>query len=216
MSTPPGPPGEGEGAGGPTLWSEPSLEWAPPSGPAADAGTSDLVRRPWRLLLVALCLGALTGAGWVGWYQANSGWLVRPAPPGARVQVEGSTYRLSELYSTDLLVGGPGEEPQRPPPGTVFVVGRVQVDTREAEQAPTADGPVQSWCDLSLLGAGTMVWDPQAPVVRRPHPPTCAGRAAQTVEVVYRVPLRERDRIRGVLVRPTLGPGTTWLLQPPA
>ncbi|WP_157973759.1 hypothetical protein [Desertihabitans aurantiacus] len=217
MTTSAGPPPGPDGATGRPTWSPPSPQWGPPSGPAAQPGTSTLVRRPWRLLLVAVCVAALTGVGWVGWYQANSGWLLRPAAPGATVRVEGSTYRLIELYSADRLVGtDPGEEPQQPPPGTVFVVARVEVDTRGAEQVATADGPVRAWCDLPLLGTGTAVWDPQAPVVGRPLPSTCEAAAAQTVEVVYRVPLRDRDRVRGVLVRPTLGPGTTHLLRPPS
>ncbi len=174
-----------------------------------------LVRRPWTVLVVALCVAALTGAGWLLWFSANTGLLLRVGPSGGTVTVEGTRYQLVELYSADQLQDVDGGEPQLPEPHTSFVVARLAVDTRATELAEDVD-PADPFvfCGVELLGPDAMSWRAQAPVVSRAEPSTCEHGREQVLEQVFTVPSDQLDQLRGLVVPHRLGPGTDWVLRP--
>ncbi|MVA74925.1 hypothetical protein GC722_02615 [Auraticoccus sp. F435] len=175
-----------------------------------------LARRPWPVLVVALCLAALLCAGWVVWVSANTGELTRPAADGDRATVGGTGYRLVELYTTDRLTDAAGGEDQLPEPQATFVVARLEVDTRGTEAVPNEldGGEPFVYCGTELLGADGMVWQAEAPVVQREVPSSCEAGREQPMEQVFMVPAAQVDEIRGVVVRRSFGPGVERVLAP--
>lgn len=180
-----------------------------------------LVRRPWPVLVVSLCLAAVLGAGWVLWVGLSTGMVSRVAPPGATVTADGISYRLVELYAGDRVADVDGGEALQAEPGAVFVVAHLEVDaTRaavfEGDTPFTSPGEVvRVGCRTELRGRDGMTWSPEGPLVARELPSSCPDGARLTLEQVYVVPTAQLGSIQGVVVGPQLGPGIDRVLRPP-
>ncbi|SDD36048.1 hypothetical protein [Auraticoccus monumenti] len=180
-----------------------------------------LVRRPWPVLVVSLCLAVLLYAGWVLWVGLNTGVVTKVAPAGATVTVEGISYRLVELYATDRVADVDGGEGVQAPPGASFVVAHLEVDATRAEVVEgdtpfsTPGEVLRVTCQTELRGADGMTWSHEGPAVDRTYPSSCLDGGRLTLEQVYPVPTSQLDRIQGVVVGPQLGPGVDRVLRLP-
>lgn len=181
-----------------------------------------LVRRPWPVLVVSLCLAVLLGAGWVLWVGLSTGVVTRVAPAGSTVTIEGISYRLVELYATERIADVDGGEGVQAEPGASFVVAHLEVDATDAEVIE-GDSPlvpagevVRISCQTRLRGPDGMTWAHAGLLVDRELPSSCSDGGRLTLEQVYLVPTAQLGRIQGVVVGTQLGPGIDRVLRLPS